>query len=36
MPHPFMHMTEALEQARQYDRDVLAALKSAHEVVKSK
>jgi acetyl esterase/lipase len=30
MPHPFMHMTSQLEQARQYDRDVLEALNVVH------
>jgi hypothetical protein len=30
MPHPFMHMTDQLEQARQYDRHVLGALRVAH------
>ncbi|KAE8550096.1 hypothetical protein TMatcc_001168 [Talaromyces marneffei ATCC 18224] len=30
VPHPFMHMTDYLQKARDYDEDIISALKAAH------
>lgn len=30
VPHPFMHMTDYLRKARDYDEDIILALKVAH------
>ncbi|KUL85358.1 hypothetical protein ZTR_07009 [Talaromyces verruculosus] len=30
VPHPFMHMTDYLQKARDYDEDIILALKVAH------
>ncbi|KAJ0137561.1 Uncharacterized protein HZ326_19475 [Fusarium oxysporum f. sp. albedinis] len=35
VPHPFMHMTAHLPQARQYDDDVCKALEAAHHLEKN-
>lgn len=34
VPHPFMHMTADLQQARDYEEDVAIALVSAHSLFK--